>query len=160
MYTRNLPLLESIHVRCVLAMSHVVCNRCSGWVHSKCVALQNAEEYRRIKDGVYSSCSCPPALPKPQLLPPSIPTQGVNRNYFTCTGSYLPSLDHLMTTTDTLILGDLNAHHSAWYSSSTDTKETLLENMISGSNFCIPHWNAPTRLPSNANSSSPYVSLA
>ena len=34
-----------------------------------------------------------------------------------CTGGYLPSLDHLMMTTDTLILGDFNAHHSAWYSS-------------------------------------------
>ena len=41
------------------------------------------------------------------------------------TGGYLPSLDHLMMTTDTLILGDFNAHHSAWYSSSTDTRGTL-----------------------------------
>ena len=39
-----------------------------------------------------------------------------------CTGGYLPSLDHLMMTTDTLILGDFNAHHSVWYSSSTATK--------------------------------------
>ena len=39
-----------------------------------------------------------------------------------CTGGYLPSLDHLMMTTDTLIMGDFNAHHSAWYSSSTDTR--------------------------------------
>ena len=30
-----------------------------------------------------------------------------------CTGGYLLSLDHLMMTTDTLILGDFNAHHSA-----------------------------------------------
>ena len=28
-----------------------------------------------------------------------------------CTGGYNPSLDHLMITTDTLILGDFNAHH-------------------------------------------------
>ena len=33
-------------------------------------------------------------------------------------GGYLHSLDHLMMTTDTLILEDFNAHHSAWYSSS------------------------------------------
>ena len=32
-----------------------------------------------------------------------------------CAGGYLPSLDHLMMTTDTLILGDFNEHHSAWY---------------------------------------------
>ena len=41
------------------------------------------------------------------------------------TGGYLPSLDHLMMTTGTLILGDFNAHHSAWYSSST-VKESKL----------------------------------
>ena len=35
-----------------------------------------------------------------------------------CMGGYLPSLDHLMMMTDTIILGDFNAHHSAWYSSS------------------------------------------
>ena len=27
-----------------------LCNRCSGWIHSKCSGLQNAAEYRRIKD--------------------------------------------------------------------------------------------------------------
>ena len=64
-----------------------------------------------------------------------------------CTGGYLPSLDHLMMTTDTLILGDFNAHHSAWYSSSTDTRGTLLENVVSGSNFGILNWDSPTRLP-------------
>ena len=29
-----------------------LCNRCSGWVHSKCSGLQNAAEYRRTKDWV------------------------------------------------------------------------------------------------------------
>ena len=77
-----------------------------------------------------------------------------------CTGGYLPSLDHLMTTTDTLILGDFNAHHSSWHSSSTDTRGTHLENSISGSDFGILNWDSPTRLPSNAASSSPDVSLA
>ena len=33
-----------------------------------------------------------------------------------CTGGYNPSLDHLMMTTGTAILGDVNAHHSLWYS--------------------------------------------
>ena len=248
-----------------------LCNRCSGWVHSKCSGLQNAAEYRRIKDWVCSSCNSPPTLPK--LQPPPIPTQAVDENSFTimqfnadgignkltelgeflkrhnvkvvviqesklssnsktpsiqnfttvrkdrrqgqggglltlihksinfsrrpespetlvephleeltitamlgdteliitnvyippassCTGGYLPSLDHLMMTTDTLILGDFNAHHSAWYSSSTDTSGTLLENVVSGSNFGIINWDSPTRLPGNANPSSPDVSLA
>ena len=248
-----------------------LCNRCSGWVHSKCSGLQNATEYRRIKDWVCSSCNSPPTLPK--LQPPPIPTQAVDENSFTImqfnangignkltelgeflkrhnvkvvviqesklssnsktpsiqnfttvrkdrrqgqggglltlihksinfsrkpespetlvephleeltitamlgdteliitnvyippassyTGGYLPSLDHLMMTTDTLILGDFNAHHSAWYSSSTDTRGTLLENVVSGSNFGILNCDSPTRLPGNANPSSPDVSLA
>ena len=29
-----------------------ICKRCSGWVHSKCSGLQNASEYRRVKDWV------------------------------------------------------------------------------------------------------------
>ena len=63
-------------------------------------------------------------------------------------------------TTDTLILGDFNAHHSSWYSSSTDTRGTMLESMVSGSNFGILNWDSPTRLPGNANPGYPDVSLA
>ena len=65
-----------------------------------------------------------------------------------------------MMTTDTLILGDFNAHHSAGYSSSTYLRGTLLGNMISVSNFGILNWDSPTWLPGNANPSSPDVSLA
>ena len=57
-----------------------LCNRCSGWVHSKCSGLQNAAEYRRIKNWVCSSCSSPHTLPEPQPLPPSIQTQAVDGN--------------------------------------------------------------------------------
>ena len=61
----------------------VISNRCSGWVHSKCSGLRKAADYRRIKDCVFISCSSPPTLPKPQPLPTSIPTQGVDGNLFT-----------------------------------------------------------------------------
>ena len=67
-----------------------------------------------------------------------------------CTGGYNPSLDHLMMTTDTLILGDFNAHHSSWYSSSTDTRGTMLESMVFGSNFGILKQDCramPTQVP-------------
>ena len=77
-----------------------------------------------------------------------------------CTGRYQPSLDHLMMTTDTLLLGDFNAHHSSWHSSSDDTRGTNLENTINGTNFGILNCDTPTRLPSNATPSSPDVSLA
>ena len=60
----------------------------------------------------------------------------------------------------TLILGDLNAHHSSWYSSSTDSRGTMLESTVSGSNFGILNRDSPTRLPGNANPSSLVVSLA
>ena len=41
-----------------------MCNRFSGWVHSKCFGLQNAAEYRRIKNWACSSCSSPPTNTK------------------------------------------------------------------------------------------------
>ena len=55
---------------------------------------------------------------------------------------------------------DFNAHHSSWYSSSTDSRGTMLESMVSSSNFGILNWDSPTRLPGNANPSSPDVSFA
>ena len=75
-------------------------------------------------------------------------------------GGYLNSLDHRMMTTDTLILGDFNAHHSACYVSLKDTRDSQLENMLSCSNFGILNWDSPTRLPGNTNPFFPYVSLA
>ena len=59
-----------------------LCNRCFGWVHSKCSDLQNVTGCRLIKDWVCSFCNSPSTLPKPQPLPPSIPTQAVDGNYF------------------------------------------------------------------------------
>ncbi len=77
-----------------------------------------------------------------------------------CTGGYQPSLAHLMTTKDTLVLGDFNAHHTSWHSSSTDTRGRKLADTISTSDFGILNWDTPTRLPSNAAPTSPDVSLA
>ena len=60
-----------------------------------------------------------------------------------------------MMTTDTLILGDYNAHHSSWFY--RYERHYVGEH---GSNFGILNWDSPTRLPGNANPSSPDVSLA
>ena len=45
------------------------------------------------------------------------------------------------------------------YSNSTDSGGTMLESMVSRSNFGILNWDSLTRLPGNANPSSPDVSL-
>ena len=41
-----------------------------------------------------------------------------------------------------------------------DSRGTMLDSMVSGSNFGILNWDSPTRLPGNANPSSPDVSLS
>ena len=39
-----------------------------------------------------------------------------------CSNGYQSSIEHLLTTKDSPILGDFNAHHPSWYSGSTDTR--------------------------------------
>ena len=76
-----------------------------------------------------------------------------------CTAGYQPSIDHLMTTPYTLVLGDFNAHHSSWHATSTDTREKNLADAICNTDFNILNWDIPTRLPSNIAPSLPDVSL-
>ena len=47
-----------------------------------------------------------------------------------CSNGYQSSIEHLLTTPDTLILGDFNAHHPSWYSRSTDTKGKRMDDSI------------------------------
>ena len=72
-----------------------------------------------------------------------------------CSNGYQSSIEHLLTTPDTLILGDINAHHPSSYPRSTDTRGKKMDDSINGSNFGIPNWDSPTRVPSNADPSSP-----
>ena len=60
-----------------------MCNRCSDWVHSKCSGLQNAAEYRRIKNWTCSSCSFPTTPPIPQPLLSPITTKTSDGDPFT-----------------------------------------------------------------------------
>ena len=53
------------------------------------------------------------------------------------TSGYLRSLDHLMMTTDTLVLGDFNAHNSSWYSRTNNSRGNHLENAVSNADFGI-----------------------
>ena len=77
-----------------------------------------------------------------------------------CSNGYQSSIEHLLTTKDSLILGDFNAHHPSWYSGSTDTRGRKMADSINGSDHGIFNWVTPTRVPPNAEPSSPDVSLA
>ena len=77
-----------------------------------------------------------------------------------CSNGYHYSIEHLLTTPGTLILGDFNAHHPSWYSRSTDTRGRKIAYSINGSDYGILNWESPTRVPTNAEPSSPDVSLA
>ena len=72
-----------------------------------------------------------------------------------CSKGYQSSIEHLLTTTDTLILGDFNAHHLSLYSISTDTRGKIMDDSINISDYGILR-----RVPPNAEPSSPDVSLA
>ena len=76
-----------------------------------------------------------------------------------CNGRYSPPLDHLLTGTDSLVLGDFNAHHSLWHSGTTDTRGNQLADSISISSFAVLNTDSPIRLPGNADPRSPDVSL-
>ena len=77
-----------------------------------------------------------------------------------CSNGYHSSIEHLLMTPDTLILGDFNAHHPSWYSRSTDTRGRKMADSINGSDYGILNWDSPTRVPPNVKPSSSDVSLA
>ena len=77
-----------------------------------------------------------------------------------CSNGYQSSIEHLLTTPDTLIIDDFNAHLPSWYSRSTDTRGKRIDGSFNGSNFSILNRDSPTRVPPNAEPSSQDVSLA
>ena len=50
-----------------------------------------------------------------------------------CSNGYQSSMEHLLTTPDTLILGDFNAHNPSWYSD----QPIQVDDSINGYNFGI-----------------------
>ena len=66
----------------------------------------------------------------------------------------------MLTGTDSLVLGDFNAHHSLWHSRTTDSRGNQLADSVSISSFAVLDTYSPTRLPDNADPSSTDVSLA
>ena len=65
--------------------------------------------------------------------------------------------DHLLTGADLVVLGDFNAHHSLWHFGTTDSIGNQLADSVSISSFAVLNTDSPTRLPGNADPSSPDV---
>ena len=65
---------------------------------------------------------------------------------------YQSSIEYLQTTQDTLILGDFNAHHTSWYSRSSDTRgRRRMAYSINGSDNGILNRDSPTKFPPTQN---------
>ena len=75
-----------------------------------------------------------------------------------CNGCYSPPLDHMLTGTYSLVLGDFNAYHSLLHSGTTDTRDNQLADSVSISSFAVLNTDIPTRLPGNA--SAPLITLS
>ena len=67
-----------------------------------------------------------------------------------CSNGYQSSIEHLLTTADTIILSDFNTHHPSWYSISTDTRGKRMDDSINGSDYGILNWDSPTIVLPNA----------
>ena len=109
--------------------------------------------------------SSPASLSDPHLEEPSIKAELGNTELIiynvyippasSCSNGYQSSIEHLLTTPDTRILENFNAHHPSWYSRSTDTRGRKMADSINGSDYGILNWDSPRRVSPNAEPSSP-----
>ena len=58
-----------------------------------------------------------------------------------------------------LIIGDLNAHHTLWHSTITDTRGNLIADTIQDSPFIVLNEDTHTRIPTNGQPTSPDISI-
>ena len=77
-----------------------------------------------------------------------------------CSNNYNPSIAPLLTSSNTLVLGDFNAHDPLWHSSLSDARGDVFAAEIDGAPFATINSNSPTRCPPNARPTSPDISLA
>jgi hypothetical protein len=56
-------------------------------------------------------------------------------------------------------MGDLNAHHAAWFATSSSGRGDDIIETIENSALCVLNTDTPTRLPSHGNANSPDVTL-
>lgn len=77
-----------------------------------------------------------------------------------CPSGYSASIEHLLRTNDSLLMGDLNAHHSSWHSAkSDDARGNIFAAQIDQSQYGILNDTSATRITPNC-TSSPDVTLA
>ena len=79
----------------------------------------------------------------------------------TCDGDYTPPLARILTNNNqTIIAGDINAHHEHWFSKGNqDNRGRAFADAIDQSNFGVANEDQDTRITPN-NISSPDVTLA
>ena len=99
----------------------------------------------------------------------TIPCKGNNlkiRNVYippvgSCEENYSPAIDHLFDDLNdtSMILGDFNAHHPAWFSEANeDARGRLINDAINNNNFGILNEDSPTRVM-NLTKTSPDISI-
>ena len=114
----------------------------------------------------------------PQSADPHLVQQGIsitmpNRNQLHILSIYIPprsscsaghnaSIAHLLCNNEmSLIVGDINAHHSRLDTNTNeDERGEQLADEIDADDYTIPNENEATRLPTNGRTTSPDVSLA
>ena len=78
-----------------------------------------------------------------------------------CPQGYKASLQDLLSSSKTILVGDANAHSSLWHSSNQeDTRGSELAEEIKDSSFGVLNTDHPTRLPRGDQPSSPEISMA
>ena len=77
-----------------------------------------------------------------------------------CSNGYQSSIEHLLTTQESHILGDFSVHHPSSYSESTDTRGRSMADSINGSDHGIHNCDTPTIVQPDTEPSSPDVPLA
>ena len=78
-----------------------------------------------------------------------------------CPRLYKPNFTSLLdfSDSDTVILGDVNAHNGAWFATSACDRGDSLASAIENSALCILNTDSPTRLPIHGSPNSPDLSL-
>ena len=82
-----------------------------------------------------------------------------------CAANYTPDIDAVFALAqgDSIVIGDWNCHHEAWFSAPEDRRGEAFAEAIESSDLCILNQDTPTRIPlginNNQRSSSPDISL-